>query len=441
MSGEHAFDEAWLIAKAKTNVAHSKESWDRANARNIADVFMENYGENQAPLRDDIAAMVEYAGVGGSEEGYRRAGIETLSSVDNWKEALLANAAFNTDMDTEHTVLDLMGEEAGMPHARAKRYADLADGKHILYHASPFCQELSGARSSKKENQVASMQHMGGIQDTANELRRLVGKDNVSVVVEQSPNVKKPYLNPKDENLAAQRRGEWKAPDKWFRAAMGMPNLAAADFGAPQTRRRAFFGTGWDSPKPTSKKRSIDDLMPWLKDDWEDASEARADRINLLSSKGQLGSEARDFLMNTPTLADGGTWMPGNRGATWPEGLTRDKKTWADPVNIGGRMVRPKGGKISRSLYHLKPLDETGWSQTHHPLALTDDRFLTVAERLLYNTMDPRRDMSMVGDMNNPQDKNIGTMVGNVVAPVVTAATGQKVLDRLDNSLRRWTGR
>ena len=145
--------------------------------------------------------------------------------------------------------------------------------------------------------------------------------------------------------------------------------------------------------------------------------------------------------MNTPTLADGGTWMPGNRGATWPEGLTRDKKTWADAVKIGDRMVRPKGGKISRSLHHLKPLDETGWSQTHHPLALTDSRFMTVAERLLYNTMDPRRDLSMVGDINNPQDKNIGTMVGNVVAPVVTAATGQKVLDRLDNSLRRWTGR
>ena len=66
MSGEHAFDEAWDIAKAKTNVAHSKELWNRANARNIADVFIENYGENQAPLRDDIAAMVEYAGAGGS---------------------------------------------------------------------------------------------------------------------------------------------------------------------------------------------------------------------------------------------------------------------------------------------------------------------------------------------------------------------------------------
>ena len=104
-------------------------------------------------------------------------------------------------------------------------------------------------------------------------------------------------------------------------------------------------------------------------------------------------------------------------------------------------MVYPPGGKISRSLYHLKPLDETGWSQTHHPLAVTDTRFMTAPERLLYNTMDPRRDLSMLGDVNNPQDKNIGTAVGNVVAPVVTEAVGNKVLNRLDNSLRRWIGR
>ena len=440
MSGK-PFDKAWSVMKAREiERAHSKEAWDRANARNLAPVFMEEYGENQKPLRDDIVAAVEYAGIGGTEEGFRRAGVETISSVDNWAEALAANAAHNSDTDTEHSVIDLMNEEEGMPLARAKRYADLADGRDLVYHASPFCQELSGARGDHKESHVLSLQHAGGIRDTANELMRIMGKDKVGVSVEQSPNLKSKYINPKGENLAALKRGEWRQPDDWFKQAMGMKNLAAADFGSPQTRRRTFFGRGFDSPTPTTKKRSIESLMPWLNEDWHDASEARSDRLDVLSSKGQIGSEGREFMSSTPTLADGGTWRPGNRGATWPEGLKRNKSTWADKImSPDGKMVYPEGGKISRSLHHLKPLNETGWSQTHHPIALTDTRFMTLDERLLYNTMNPDRDLSMLGDVNNPNDKNIGTAVGNVVNPVVSEAVMNEFLKRKDRSLRRWS--
>jgi site-specific DNA-cytosine methylase len=438
MAGE-AFEHGWSLMKARYEEgrAHSKEAWDRAMARDVMPAYMEHYGQDQKPLRDDIVAAVEYAGLGGTEEGFRRAGVDTAISVDNWKDVLMANAAFNRDSEAEHALIDLNDGGEGAPKARAKRYADLADGRQLHYHASPFCQEVSGARGSKKNNRILSWQHMNGIEDTWRELQRLLGKDNVSFSTEQSPNFKKPFLNPTGEDLRGLKRGEWRMPSEEFKHLIGMPNISAAQHGGIQTRNRAFFGDGWETPerkfKTRKTQRSIDSVMPWLKNDWQNAQDSRIDRLSRLVSEGRLGSEGLEYLTTVPSVTDSGTWRPGNRDAVWPEGLTRSKKTWADKIRIDGKMTYPEGGKISRSLHHLKPLDEVGWSQTHHPIGLTDARFFTPQERLLYNAMNPSRDLSMLGDINNPNDKNIGTALGNVVSPLAGEAVMNQVLRRLDN--------
>ena len=63
---------------------------------------------------------------------------------------------------------------------------------------------------------------------------------------------------------------------------------------------------------------------------------------------------------------------------------------------------------------------------------------MTNPERLLYNGMDPSRDLSMVGNMNNPNDKNIGQMLGNVVSPLAGEAVMNQVTRRLDNK-NKWS--
>tara|TARA_R110000765_G_scaffold61695_1_gene119419 strand:+ start:2800 stop:4107 length:1308 start_codon:yes stop_codon:yes gene_type:complete len=433
MAGE-AFEHGWSLMKARYEKgrAHSPEAWDRAVSRDMTTPYMEHYGQDQKPLREDIVAAVEYAGMGGTEEGFRRANVDTAISVDNWKEALMANAAFNSDSEAEHALIDLNDGGEGAPKARAKRYADLADDRQLHYHASPFCTELSGARGEKAKSHTLSWQHMNGIEDTWRELQRLLGKDKVSFSTEQSPNFKKPFLKPTGENLKSLKRGEWRMPSEEFANLIGMKNISAAQHGALQTRNRAFFGDGWDSPTPKFNKknqRTIDSVMPWLKDDWHDAQDSRIERLSKLVSQGTLGSEGFEYLSTIPSLADGGTWRPGNGGvdaAVWPEGVPHKKSLW------------PEGQKIGRSLHHRKPLNETGWSQTHHPIGLTGSRFLTVPERLLYNGMDPGRDLSMVGNMSNPNDKNIGTMLGNVVSPLSSQAVMNQVTRRLDNK-NKWS--
>tara|TARA_R110000787_G_scaffold58066_6_gene132373 strand:- start:1053 stop:2387 length:1335 start_codon:yes stop_codon:yes gene_type:complete len=442
MAGE-AFEHGWSLMKARYEKgrAHSPEAWDRANARDIMGAFNHHYGQDQIPLRDDIVGAVEYAGIGGTEEGFRRSGVDTAISVDNWKEVLMANAAHNKDSEAEHAVIDLNDGGEGAPKARAKRYADLADGRQLHYHASPFCTELSGARGSKMKSHTLSWQHMNGIEDTWRELQRLLGKDKVSFSTEQSPNFKKPFLKPTGENLKSLKRGEWRMPSEEFASLIGMPNVSAAQHGGIQTRNRAFFGDGWDSPTPKFNKknqRTIDSVMPWLKDDWADAADSRTERLARMVSEGRLGSEGLEYLSTIPSLTDSGTWRPGNRDAVWPEGLGHKKNTWPNKIMIGGKKAYPQGGSISRSLHHLKPLNETGWSQTHHPIGVTDTRFLTNPERLLYNGMDPSRDLSMLGDINNPNDKNIGQALGNVVSPLSGEAVMNQVTRRLDNK-NKWS--
>ena len=95
MAGE-AFEQGWSLMKARYEKgrAHSPEAWDRAVSRDMTTPYMEHYGQDQKPLREDIVAAVEYAGMGGTEEGFRRANVDTAISVDNWKEALMANGAW-----------------------------------------------------------------------------------------------------------------------------------------------------------------------------------------------------------------------------------------------------------------------------------------------------------------------------------------------------------
>lgn len=329
--------------------------------------------------------VVTHAGMGGVEEGGKRAGLPTFYSADMWEPAMRVNEANHPE--AVHDLVEFGSGKRGSIPEVAKRILGAADDRAYHFHGSPPCNDLSRANPNRKI--CDALNKPGGIVWWYNLLNHLQGSDNppVSWSMEETQDAPKaigssPRLNPQFKNLAS-----------------SMPNLRAAQFGAPQIRNRAFMGMHGDEPweaTPTHDKSnfvSIADALPHLVGEWEANEAYRTGELDRLTREGRIGSEAREFL-SQPTLAYLGSINPGGRSATWREGVPHNRASYA--------------------FQHLTPLDRPSAAIRHHGAALTHTRPLTPQEVLTLHGFRSDYDLSGAGTK-----KDLNTMLGNVVSPAV----------------------
>jgi len=342
--------------------------------------------------------VVTHAGMGGVEEGGKRAGLPTFYSADMWEPAMRVNAANHPE--GFHDLVEFGSGEYGSIPAVAGRILDAAQDRNYHFHGSPPCQNLS--RANPNRNISHALNNPGGIVWWYDLLNHLQASDNppVSWSMEETQDAPRaiaqsPRLNAQFKNLAST-----------------MPNLRASQFGAPQIRTRSFMGMHGDEPweaTPTHTRGnevSVADALPYLVDEWEDSEAHRTNELNRLTREGRIGSEAREFL-SQPTLAYLGSINPGGRSAKWLEGVPQNRASYA--------------------FRHLSPLDRPSQAIRHHGAALTHTRALTPQEVLTLHGFRSDYDLSGAGSKGD-----LNTMLGNVVSPavmegVLRGITGRKV--------------
>jgi len=330
-----------------------------------------------------------HAGMGGGEEGAKRAGLPTFYSADMWEPAMRVNAANHPEAVHDLVEFDApggRGKRGSVPEV-GRRILDAVDGRSFHLHGSPPCQDVS--RATRKPDYQRALNRPGGIVWWYNLLNHLQGSDNppVSWSMEETQDAPlaimgSPRLNARFKSLAST-----------------MPKLTASQFGMPQVRTRTFMGEHGGKPweaQPTHGRDnfvSMAEAMPWLVDEWEDNAAHREKVIGRQVAQGRLGSEAVEFL-NQPTIGSIGAINPGLRSASWNEGVPQNKASYA--------------------FQHLTPLDRPAQAVRHHRPTLTHTRALTPQEVLQMHGFRPDYDLSGAG-----RRQDLDTMLGNVVSPAV----------------------
>ena len=422
MAPEALFQKAWssMLMKA-SNVD-----------KDILEQMKQNYDLRfpQMPMRDDATAITEFAGMGGADLGFERAGIPVSASVDAMSAAnRLREANFEGDV-----IEGYIGTDQGMLHPDdlVERYADAAQGRKLHYHASPPCQAFSRAmrRSGPSgmdeqelhENRLKAWPMIGNAFYTVEQLMKHPDVNLNSWSLEEAPGVVD-FVNEHPELLDPYVSPPFK---KIIMALLrDKPNakMDAVDYGVPTTRGRMFIGQGWDKNpthyKATKKPQagrlpspSILDFLPHLEQEEKDNFANKKAIIDELLSRGQLNQEAAKTLLNQSFVTQMGSAFPG-RGS---KGKT--PAVWNDE-------------RRSTAFKHFKPVTETSTGITHNMLAHLYNRMLEPEEVAFAQGIDPTYNFEPARDMyyryitpkgNKKSIPALKQTIGNVVVPPVMTA-------------------
>lgn len=385
----------------------------------------------QLPMRDDIAAIHEHAGIGGTSSGFRRMGIPTAMGVDAWEAVNTVRRPYE-----ENTMTAMLGTDQGMAHPddQIERYADVLAGREAHIGFSPPCQMLTSAGSgglTVAEREERAMQGIAPILNsfyTAQEMQKHPDINLNSWHMEQAKEaipilLKYPeLLDPLDRDfrnrVLAMLRG-----DGTFGTVKQNPRMNAIDYGAPSTRNRMIIGEGWQK-RPTHydrtrrnpvegrlPSRSILDFMPHLQTEWQDNQDEVQYWLQELLSRGNLTESAVRELGAGPQISLSGATVPGRGGSTWDD-------------------ARGPRNKQPRSFSHSYPANRHVSGMTHNRPAVMYLRPFSDEEFLMAQTFDPTYDLSPVRGMSHntyttgKRQKVIDTALGNVVVPIVGSAIG-----------------
>lgn len=387
-------------------------------------------------MRDDVGAITEYSGMGGTDEGFRMAGIPTYASVDAWDAANEVRAA-----NQEGEIIQgYIGTEQGQLHPDdlIERYADLSQGRPIHYHASPPCQAFTNAQrrvgpagKTEEEIHAARLEAFPMIGNALYTVERMMKHPDINLnswslenakevaqFIKENPHLLDAYVSPQFKHRV-----------------MGLlrdrPKLDAINFGVPTTRGRTFIGEGWNA-EPTHYKYgtkpimgrqegpSILDFLPHLADEEQANRANKLAFLNQIVSEGKISPEVRDYLMTQGWVSQSGGINPGKgRGKGW--------------MNVNARHPREEGGP-GTAFQHRKPLDSTFTGITHNIPSHMYNRYLEPEEVMMVQGIRPDYDISAAlsapaykkrtGD-NVKSIKAVNQMIGNVVSPPVARAIGR----------------
>jgi len=177
-----------------------------------------------------------FCGMGGFSEGARLAGVETVLAVDAWGPALAVHA--ENHPSSRHVCL-MLGEGAdGSVEAVAELILESVGRRGFHLHGSPPCQNLSNANANgdREEGMRLVNWFLKLVRFLeSHPLFRSWSMEQVPTVISGLPS--------------------------WV--VVGIVN--AADYGVPQTRRRAYAGRGWRlKPSHAGEWVSILDALPHL---------------------------------------------------------------------------------------------------------------------------------------------------------------------------------
>lgn len=426
MAPEALFQKAWSSMLMK--------------ASNLDKDVLENMGRivggkfPQLPMRDDVAAITEFAGGGGADVGFENAGVPVVASVDAMPAAnRLREANFEGDV-----IEGFIGTDQGHLHPDdlVERYAGAAQGRRLHYHASPPCQAFTNAvrRSGPSgmteqeihENRLKAWPMIGNAFYTVEQLMKHPDVNLNSWSLEEAPGVVD-FVNKHPELLDPYVSPPFK---KIIMALLrDKPNakMDAVDYGVPTTRNRMFIGQGWDKnpthykagSKPKAGREegpTILDFLPHLEQEEKDNYENKKSLLDILQSRGQLSPQAYSKLLNQGFLTQMGSAFPGN-----PKGKQGKRKgaVWNDE-------------RKATAYGHMKPLNQTTTALTHNLAALAYARMLEPEENavisgfnpLTYN-FEPARNMRynyVTPKGNKKSYPALNQIIGNVVSPAVSRA-------------------
>jgi site-specific DNA-cytosine methylase len=386
----------------------------------------------QMPMRDDVGALTEYAGMGGFDEGFRMAGIPTFASVDAWD---AANDVRRDNQEGE-IIQGYIGTEQGMLHPDdlIERYARASQGRPVHYHASPPCQAFTNAQRTAgaagktpeeiHEDRLAAFPMIGNALYTVEQMMKHPDINLNSWSLEEAPAVARfinenPRLLDKYVSKPFQKRIMQMLSNK--------PSLDAINFGVPTTRGRMWLGEGWNA-EPTHYKRglkpksgrkespSVLDFLPYLERDEEENRSNKQAIIDEMLADGKISSEVAELLMGESFITQSGGINPG----------TGKHSGWYNPN------ARTVAEGIPTTFLHRKPLTSHTTGITHNMPAIAYNRRLTPQEVMMIQGFRPDYDISSAAGRyyrkTNPRTGKVKSipaadqMIGNVVPPAVSRA-------------------
>ena len=404
----------------------------------------------QLPMREDIAAIHEHAGMGGTSHGFRSIGVPTAMGVDAWDPVNVVRRP-----NEERTMSVWLGTEQGQAHPddQVEIYADALGGRRGHFGASPPCQKLTSAGTGGLTAEERAERALEGIPPvlnslyTAQQMQKHPDIDLNSWHIEQAKEAVKVLLDNQHllfEGETALDRDFGKRVIAMLRGKGEMgtpkqnPRMNAIDYGAPSTRNRMIIGEGWTknpthydrtrrkNPVPGRlPSRSVLDVLPHLQRQWVENKERREAWLQGLLQAGRLSETGARILGDGPQISISGAINPGkgNEGPIiHPLGIRAVGSSWDD--SRGGRTKQP------RSYSHTYPANRHTSGHTHNPPAVMYDRQLEPEEWLALQTFDPNYNIEPIRDLvhrtyttGKPQ-KALHTALGNVVVPTVGRSIG-----------------
>ena len=419
---EALFQEAWssMIEKAMND----------QDLQTMMEIFNRRFP--QARMRDDVGVITEFAGMGGFDEGFRRAGIPTFASVEAWD---AANDVRRDNQEGE-VIEGYIGTEQGMLHPDdlVERYARASQGRPVHYHASPPCQAFTMAQRKTgpagktpeeiHEDRLSAFPMIGNALYTAEQMMKHPDINLNSWSLEEAPAVaqfikENPHLLDKYVSKPFRHRV--------MQLLTNQPKLDAINFGVPTTRGRTFIGEGWNA-EPTHYHRdrkpvggampspTVLDFLPHLQREEDENRPNKQAIINQMLADGKISPPVADILMGQGWISQSGGVNPGTgRGASWLNPNATSKKTG-----------------LPTTFQHRKPLNSNTTGITHNMPALAYKRRFTPQEVMMIQGFSPDYDISSALGRyyrkTNPRTGKVKSipaadqMIGNVVSPAVSRA-------------------
>lgn len=444
------------MSEALFEFAFSDMLWKTMAPEDLEEITrLHNIMYPQLTMRDDIAAINEHAGIGGTSHGLKSIGIPTAMGVDAWDPVNVVRRPTE-----ERTMGVWLGTEQGQAHPddQVEIYADALAGRRGHFSASPPCQMLTSAGTGGLTAEEVAERALKGIPPilnslyTAQQMQKHPDIDLNSWHVEQAKEAIPVLLNNQHllfEGETALDRDFGKRVLAMLRGKGEMgtlrqnPRMDAINYGAPSTRNRMIIGEGWSknpthydqtrrkNPVPNrSPSRSILDYLPHLQQQWVDNKEKRDEWLQALIQTGRLTETGASILGDGPQISISGAINPGkgNKGPViHPLGIRAEGSTWDD--SKGGR------NKQKRSFSHTYPANRHTSGQTHNPPAVMYDRQLEPEEWLAIQTFNPKYPIDAIRDLvhqtytTGKSQKALHTALGNVLVPAVSRSIGSSAFD------------